>query len=363
MFLQHAEVFPSRRVTPTTPMREGLSQPVRFEAPMVTSLSARPATNPLWCCPMKQLDLFGGPSEPDPPNLGPDRALASRLPPHVLLGTSTWTFPGWRGVLYPRTASEREIASHGLRLYTQNPLFRTVGIDRSYYAPLSAEELARYRAELPEAFPCALKVWSGIVTRHDPRTGAPNPTFLDPRTFEERVLEPVMRSFARNVGVLLLVLSPMRTVKPEPEELAERLDRFFEVVPRGLRCAVELRNPELLCGAYLRTLARHGVSHVLGLWERMPSIGRQLAVPGIVTAPLVVCRLSIRPGERYEERKRAFAPFDRIVAPDEETRAEVVGLARRCAAEGRSLMVLVNNKVEGCAPLTVRALAERIVNG
>ncbi|UQA59757.1 DUF72 domain-containing protein [Polyangium aurulentum] len=312
---------------------------------------------------MKQLDLFGGPSEPDLPNLEADRALAARLPQHVLLGTSTWTFPGWRGVLYPRTVTEREIVAHGLRLYAQNPLFRTVGIDRSYYAPLSDEELARYRADLPDGFPCAMKVWSGIVSRHDPRTGAPNPTFLDPRAFETHVLGPAARSFARHTGVLLFVLSPMRAVKPAPEELAEGLDRFFEAVPRSLRCAVELRNPELLSGAYLRTLARHGVSHVLGLWERMPSIGRQLAVPAILTAPLVICRLSIRPGDRYEERKRAMAPFDRIVDVDETTRGDVVTLARRCAAERRSLMVLVNNKVEGCAPLTVRALAQRIVDG
>jgi uncharacterized protein YecE (DUF72 family) len=312
---------------------------------------------------MKQLDLFEGPSQPDLPNLEADRTLASLLPKHVLLGTSSWTFPGWRGVLYPRSSTEREISTRGLHLYTQNPLLRTVGIDRSYYAPLSDEELARYRADLPTSFPCAIKVWSGIVCRHDPRTGSPNPTFLDPHTFQTHILTPTTRSFARNTGVLLLVLSPMRTAKPEPEELAELLDRFFEAAPTSLRYAVELRNPELLSGAYIRTLARHGVSHVLGLWERMPTIGRQLAMPGILTAPLVICRLSIRPGDRYEERKRALAPFDRIVEADEQTRTEVVSLAQRCRAEGRTLMVLVNNKVEGCAPLTVRALAERIVAG
>ena len=99
---------------------------------------------------------------------------------------------------------------------------------------------------------------------------------------------------------------------------------------------------------------------MLGLWERMPTIRRQLLVPSVLTSPLVVCRLSIRPGERYEERARICAPFDRLVAVDEETRADVVEVARRCANERRELVVIVNNKVEGSAPLTVRGLARRI---
>jgi hypothetical protein len=93
----------------------------------------------------------------------------------------------------------------------------------------------------------------------------------------------------------------------------------------------------------------------------MPSVGRQLAAPGALTAPFAVCRLSIPPGHRYEERRDAFAPFDRIVQPDEAMRADVVALARACAAQGKKpLYVLVNNKVEGSTPLTVRALVERL---
>ncbi|WP_170319422.1 DUF72 domain-containing protein [Polyangium spumosum] len=311
---------------------------------------------------MKQLVLFSGRAEPELPEIDADRALARELAPEVRLGTSTWTFPGWRGIFYPREIAEREITTRGLHLYAQNPLFRTVGIDRSYYAPLRSEELARYRDDLPDGYGCAMKVWSGIVARRDPHTGERSRSFLDPRAFEDHVLAPIERSFSRNVGVLLLVLSPIRAEeRMDPAELAERLDRFFEEAPRSFRYAVELRNPELLSRAYLDALARHGVTHVLGLWERMPTIGRQLAVPKILTAPLVVCRLSIRPGERYEERRRICAPFDKIVSPDEESRGDVVEVAKRCAHEGRSLMVLVNNKVEGSAPLTVRALARRIV--
>ncbi len=69
-------------------------------------------------------------------------------------------------------------------------------------------------------------------------------------------------------------------------------------------------------------------------------------------------RLLLAPGTRYNDRREEFAPFDHLVAPDAEMRRQVVALARKGAALGRDVFVLVNNKAEGCSPLTIRALAE-----
>ena len=79
--------------------------------------------------------------------------------------------------------------------------------------------------------------------------------------------------------------------------------------------------------------------------------------PGVLTAPFVVSRLMLPPGERYDERRAAMAPFDRVVDPQLAMRADVVALVRRAAEDGREVYVNVNNKAEGSAPLTVRALA------
>jgi len=69
-------------------------------------------------------------------------------------------------------------------------------------------------------------------------------------------------------------------------------------------------------------------------------------------------RLLLRPGTRYDERRDEFLPFDRIVDPSPEMRGEVVNLVRDATRIGRDVFVLVNNKAEGCSPLTIRALAE-----
>ncbi len=71
-------------------------------------------------------------------------------------------------------------------------------------------------------------------------------------------------------------------------------------------------------------------------------------------------RLLLRPGTWYEDQRDRFRPFDRLQAPDDAMRTDVVTLARRALARGRRVYVLVNNKAEGSSPLTVVALARRL---
>ncbi|MFM7798619.1 MAG: hypothetical protein ACKPBA_06505 [Planctomycetota bacterium] len=71
------------------------------------------------------------------------RALAARMPAHVHLGTSSWAYPGWRGIVFGDRAPAAALASEGLAAYASWPLARTVGLDRAFYATPSADE---YRA-------------------------------------------------------------------------------------------------------------------------------------------------------------------------------------------------------------------------
>lgn len=314
----------------------------------------------------RQLDLFApeqaAPSADALPADEPEvRALAARVPAHVRFGTSSWTFPGWAGLVYPGRPSERELKDRGLELYARYPLFRTVGIDRSYYRPLDAATLQRYAAQLPAGFSCVSKVWSGVTAAVDPRTREPNPGFLDAALFESEVLRPMAEDFGDHAGPFVFELSPLRRSElPRPGVFEKKLDAFLSALPRDFDYAVELRNRELFTHSYLDVLGSHGVGHVFSFWERMPTIGEQLRAPDVLTAPVAVARLLIPPGQRYADRKRDLAPFDRIVDPQEEMRADIVRLSEACALLGKVLFVIVNNKAEGSSPLTIRALAERL---
>lgn len=304
-----------------------------------------------------QFSLF----PPPPLDTSADAELARRRPPHVFLGTSSWTFPGWKGLVYPGAPTLEELVEHGLETYARHPLFNTVGIDRSYYAPLSSQELARYATQLPPGFRCVMKVWSRVCSFVDPRTRAPNPDFLNAKVFRDAVLTPALSAFKDHLGPLLFQMLPLsRSELLAPAMFLEKLERFLSELPRGPSYAVELRNPEWMTPGYFRTLERHGVAHVFNHWERMPTLGEQLAREHAFTAAFSVCRLLLPQGVGYEEAREAFAPFDRIQARDDAMRADVVRLVEATGRARRQLWIIVNNKAEGSSPLTVRALLERL---
>ncbi len=314
-----------------------------------------------------QMSLFGQ-AEVPPDVLATEYAsaaeLAKALPPTLYMGTSSWGFPGWYGIVYSRKQSQEALSREGLREYALHPLLRTVGIDRSFYAPIPETDLARYAEQLPPGFPCCAKVPALITSPvhlgygHGVE-GEPNPDFLSATRFMELIGRPFLEHFRDHLGPFIFEFPPTAPEsRPSPEAFAERLKRFFSALPRSLPCSVELRDRALLTPAYREVLAAHGVAHAYTYWRAMPMPAVQAEAVPIQTAAFVLLRLMLRPGTQYEARQKEFAPFDRIVDPNEQMRREVVELIRKALAAGRPVYVLVNNKAEGSSPRTIRALAE-----
>ena len=78
------------------------------------------------------------------------------------------------------------------------------------------------------------------------------------------------------------------------------------------------------------------------------------------TADFAIVRLLLRPGTTYDDRKDAFAPFDRLVDPSEELRSDIVRFAATAIPGGTKLFVIVNNKAEGSAPMTIVEFARQL---
>ena len=116
------------------------------------------------------------------------------------------------------------------------------------------------------------------------------------------------------------------------------------------------------CREYAAVLARHRAAHVYSYWSAMPLPGPQADGIAPESQPFVVVRLLLRPGAGYEEQREAFAPFDRIHAPSEPMRGQVIDILARAVARRLPSFVLVNNKAEGSAPLTIEALARGLVD-
>jgi len=321
--------------------------------------------------PPGRSDAADGAASPAPEPVGDPyadvRGLADRLPPEVRFGTSSWSFPGWSGLVYRRPRSQADLARDGLVEYARYPLFGTVGIDRSYYAPLTPEDLRRYAGQLPAGFPCCAKVPAMYASPVLPGSGRDTPAqvnhdFLDADGFLRDVLEPWAVWFADHAGPFVLEIPPVPPrERLEPERFADRLHGFLSRLPRTFQYGVELRDRRLLGERYAEVLRDTGAMHVYNYWSAMPLPALQAQVVAPDAAPALMVRLLLRPGTRYESQREAFRPFNRLVDVDEGMRRDVVGLLHGAVQRAQPAWVLVNNKAEGSAPLTIRALAELLV--
>lgn len=296
-------------------------------------------------------------------------ALAAGLPPDIRFGTSSWTYPGWKGLVYQRDYPKTGAAAEMLEEYARYPLFRTVGIDSSFYAPPTPKTLQEYSAHLPAGFPCVAKVWDRITVhthakaRSKTQGGEPNPDFLNADLFLREVYEPWQREFGDHAGPLVFEFQTIaRGAGMVALEFADRLDQFFSRLPREGRYAVELRNQEFLMPPYLAVLREHGVAHLFNSWTRMPSVGQQLEVPGVFSADFVIARILLRPGRYYAEAVDAFAPYDRIQDANPELRRDVARLVAAARRLRVPAYIIVNNRAEGSAPHTIAAIMKLILD-
>jgi len=338
-----------------------------------------------------QMSLFGGGHERDPDasssaisGVPPaevsdaERALAARLPPRVHLGTSSWSFPGWRGLVYRDAHTERVLARRGLAAYAAHPLFGGVGLDRTFYAPLPANELAAYAAVVPETFRFVVKAHEALTlarypqhARYGAQRGLQNPLLFDRAWASDQVIGPYCEGLAAKGGVLLFQFAPQpaelfdpaprdNTHKSAPRRFAERLYRFLRDLPAGPRYAVEVRTPELLTPDYAACLRAAGAIPCLAIMPGLPSLQAQAERTDAGNANALMIRWLLAPHHDYESARAAYRPFNALVDPDPTTRGSIVQLIEAALRRNVPAFVVINNKAEGSSPLSVHALAAQL---
>jgi hypothetical protein len=127
---------------------------------------------------------------------------------------------------------------------------------------------------------------------------------------------------------------------------------------------VEVRNAAVLSDRYRAVLESHGVAHIYNHWCWMPALDEQhRRLAERFTAPFTVLRLLTPLGVSYEDAVKSAAPYSRLVRTIPTMRRDAVRLVRQAAVEDRRAYVLVNNRAEGCAPLTIQALVDELIAG
>lgn len=307
------------------------------------------------------------------PATAEDGALAAALSPHVHLGTSTWSYPGWEGLVWAGRHSEATLSRTGLTAYAAHPLLRAVGIDRGFYRPLAASDFERHAQQVPAGFRFTVKapslVTDALLRSEDGRGQEPNPLFLDAPTALQTFIEPVYEGLGASIGALVFQLSPLPG--PRLAKMNEQFDRLHELLlacpkpPAGV-IAVEVRDAAWLTPDLISLLKDADARYCLGLHPKLPPLAEQLPLlralwPGPLVVRWNLNRLHGPYG--YEEAEKRYGEFNAMLDPDTETRAELARIIRGTAGAGQDAFVTISNKAEGSAPLSVRALARAIVSG
>lgn len=301
-------------------------------------------------------------------------AEASRLPVNIFLGTSTWTFPGWRGTIYTREyKSERDFSQRCLEEYATIPWFRTACIDSLFYNPPSPTTLERYASQVPESFRWVSKVWERLTiisypkhARYGSNAGQRNPDFLNVELFKERVLraynDPAVRL---RTGPFVFQFAPFSAQTMPYQEFTERLAAFLAALPNDFEYAVEVRNREILGPRYCQALNEARVTHCFNHWSSMPGLRAQMkmiAECGGLKADFYVARLLTPLGVTYEGAAKLFEPYDKVLRPNPQMRADVVTFAKRALLTGKRAFVTANNKAEGNSALSMATIGALILS-
>ena len=291
--------------------------------------------------------------------------LGKQLPAALHLGTSSWSFPGWNGLVYGGEFRATQLARDGLVAYAKHPLMRTVSIDRTFYAPINEAEYARYAAQVPDDFRFLIKAPMALTSsylRSDTGEFSDSPYFLDVDFAIKEFINPCLAGLGDKAGPLVFQCPPQgRATTSNPDPFINRLYRFLKSLPQGVLYAVEVRDPEILTERFFACLNTTGVRFCVASHARMPPPHLQIERAQSMAAGPLVVRWSLHSGFKYETAKAKYFPFNRLVDEDPECRESLARECVRTLDAGFPVYVVVNNKAEGSAPLSVEKLAQRVV--
>lgn len=304
------------------------------------------------------------------------RALAQQLPSQLRFGVSTWSYPGWDGLVWDGEYDPSVLSKHGLDAYHRHPLLRTVCVDRTFWRPLTAAQYAGYAGQVDDDFrfvvKCPASITDAQIRSEEGKARKPNPDFLDPQLAIERFVQPTLQGLGGKLGVLVFQLSPLPwSWLGQPAALLDKLGQLLTTVRQALPAerevivAVEVRDPELLGQDLVDVLQAHGATFCLGLHGKMPAIEAQLPMLRALWPGPLVCRWTLNRvfgAYGYADAQKKHEPFDAILSEDPDTQAVLARTIRGIAGAGQAAYVTISNDAEGCAPLSIQKLARAVAD-
>ena len=159
----------------------------------------------------------------------------------IHIGTSGWQYDSWRGRFYPKDLPQSE----WLPFFAAR--FETVEVNNTFYRLPQRETFVRWREKTPPGFVVTVKA-SRFLT-HIKRLKDPE--------------EPVKTFFNRASGLGEKLGPVLFQLPPRFRADLGRLEALLAILPRGVRAALEFRDPSWSTDEVKALLDRHGAALVL----------------------------------------------------------------------------------------------------
>jgi len=254
------------------------------------------------------------------------------------VGTSSWTFPDWRGVFYPpQTPADQQLSYYATQ-------FNSVEANTSFYALPRPKTLLGWLESVPEQFTFSLKAPREIT--HEKRLVSVEQVtaaYLD-----------VLRSLGSAAARGLIQFPASFSRASDGRRLAAYVDSLATSA-QGIPLSVEVRAFDLMTTAFARFLLERGISFVVVERTGQPDTFANWQTAAESTgnrSPLHI---------RLIGNDRDPLPDDKLIRrPQEELLDKWAKRIADLLRSGTDVYCYVHNPFEGHAPETVRRLQARI---
>ncbi|HET7226316.1 MAG TPA: DUF72 domain-containing protein [Candidatus Eisenbacteria bacterium] len=156
----------------------------------------------------------------------------------VLIGTSGYSYPEWKGTFYPEKMAGKDM----LRFYAER--FPTVEINNTFYRMPNEALMRGWAAQVPDSFTFVIKASKRIT--HDRRL---------------KECGELLAYLLNTVSVLGEKLGPLLfQLPPNFKQDVPRLSAFLDELPKSARAAVEFRNASWFTEETWDALRAHGAA-------------------------------------------------------------------------------------------------------
>ncbi|MBU1344500.1 MAG: DUF72 domain-containing protein [Proteobacteria bacterium] len=278
-----------------------------------------------------------------------------RLPQNIRIGTCSWKYDSWKGLLY-----SDDVGKNYLSEYSKH--FSIVEVDQWFWGLFGdkivmpkPEVVSEYVASVPKDFRFSIKVPNAITLTHKHGKGPleANPHFLSNELMEDfiELLEPM----SKQINSLIFQFEYLNKQKmPDQLTFQNQLEAFCQKLPPKFHYCIEIRNQNYLNKPYFEFLESMKLSHVFlqGYW--MPPIFEIYRRFQEYIKRHTVIRLHgpDRKGIEHQTDNK----WNAIVDPKDGELHKLKIMIHDLLAREVKVTLSVNNHYEGSAPRTIDRL-------